>query len=128
MTIPLAETLEKAEDGIILLPFPPSALSGHSNGASHWGKAKLTKQWRGWAMIATQAVKAAKPPQWGDIHLEVSFYPPNRRGDRTNFANRCKPIFDGIADAWVVNDSRFVPHYRYCEPEKPGRVEIRLLP
>jgi len=43
-----------------------------------------------------------------------------------NFPNRCKPIFDGIADALGVNDSRFVPHYHFCDPTKPGRIEIRI--
>ena len=113
-------------NGIMVLPFPPSGLSGHANG-NRWGKSKLTKQWRTWAFHAALEAKL-KAPQWGDIHIEVVFYPPNRRGDRTNFGNRCKPIFDGIADAWVVNDARFVPHYVYREPEAPGRVEIRILP
>lgn len=114
-----------AKEGVLVLPFPPSALSGHSNGRSHWAKSSLTKKWRGWAFHAAQAAKLVAP-QWGDIHIEVVFYPPNRRGDRTNFGNRCKPIFDGIADALVVNDARFVPHYQYAEPEAPGRIEIRI--
>lgn len=108
----------------ITLPFPPSLLSGHSKG-SHWPKTKATAQWREWARLATLK---AKPwvPETGDITVSVSFIPPDRRGDRTNFPNRMKPVFDGIADALKVNDSRFVPRYLFCAPEKPGRVEVRL--
>jgi hypothetical protein len=45
----------------------------------------------------------------GDIRVSVTFYPPNKRGDRVNFPNRMKPYWDGIADALKVNDSRFLP-------------------
>jgi len=58
--------------------------------------------------------------------VRVRFIPTNRRGDRVNFPNRCKPIFDGIADALKVNDSRFVPAFEFAEPCKPGRVEITI--
>lgn len=110
---------------MIELPFPPSSLSGHANGC-HWAsKSKLTKKWRTWAFAAALAAKLDVPAD-GDIRLVVRFYPPNRRSDRTNYGNRMKPIFDGIAEALRVNDRRFVPHYEYCEPEKPGRVEITL--
>ena len=30
------------------------------------------------------------------------------------------------ADALGVNDKRFVPHFYFCAPEKPGRVEVRI--
>jgi len=109
---------------MIRLPFPPSILSGHSKG-SHWPKTKATKQWRQWACQATQAA-APVVPEEGDIIIRIRFVPPDRRSDRTNYANRCKPIFDGIADALKVNDRRFVPAYEYAEPEAPGRLEITL--
>lgn len=110
---------------MIVLPFPPSSLSGHAKGNSHWGKSSVTKKWREDAAKAASAVGFI-PLADGDIHVSISFYPPDRRGDRVNFPNRCKPIFDGIADALSVNDSRFVPHYHFCAPEKPGRIEIRI--
>ena len=107
---------------MIVLPFPPSSLSGHAKG--HWrSKAKITQRWRHWAHVAAKEARA-RAPAAGDIVLRVRFVPPNRRGDRTNFPNRMKPIFDGIADALKVNDSRFVPRYEFAEPEKSGRVEI----
>ncbi|MFC0204712.1 hypothetical protein [Novosphingobium soli] len=110
---------------MIELPFPPSSLSGHAKG--HWRrKAAVTKKWRAWAFAAALAAKVEAIAPEGDIRVVVTFYPPDRRGDRTNYPNRMKPIFDGIAQALRVNDRRFVPTFVFCEPEKPGRVEITL--
>lgn len=109
--------------GTIILPWPPAALSGHAKG--HWrAKAAVTGHHRKWAIIATHAAGEIAVPYDGDIPISITFVPPNRRGDRTNFANRLKPAIDGIADALGVNDSRFLPSYHYAEPEKPGRVEV----
>ena len=108
----------------IILPWPPWQLSGHTG--VHWrAKATLTKKHREWARLATLEA-GVRAPETGDILLRVLFIPPDRRSDRTNFANRLKPAFDGIADALGVNDRRFVPSYHFAEPEKPGRVEITL--
>lgn len=110
----------------IILPWPPASLSGHAEG--HWkAKAAATKQHREWARLATLAAKITAPAE-GDIGVSITFIPPNRRSDRTNFANRVKPYVDGIADAMGVNDRRFLPSYAYLEPEKPGRVEFRIAP
>lgn len=109
---------------MIVLPFPPASLSGHAKG--HWrSKSGPTAQYRAWAHTATLAAKYTVPAE-GDINVHVTFYPPDRRGDRVNFPIRMKPIFDGIADALKVNDSRFVPHFYFCAPEKPGRIEVRI--
>lgn len=109
---------------MIVLPFPPASLSGHAKG--HWrAKSGPTAKHREWARLATLEAKPVVPAD-GDIPIHVRFVPPDRRGDRTNFANRAKPIFDGIADALGVNDRRFLPTYEFAEPEKPGRVEVTL--
>jgi hypothetical protein len=110
----------------ITLPFPPSSLSGHAKG--HWrAKAAETKKHREWARLATLAA-APTVPATGDIRLRIRFVPPDRRGDRTNYANRLKASLDGIATALGVNDRRFVPSYEFAEPEKPGRVEVEVQP
>jgi hypothetical protein len=107
---------------VIELPWPPSSLSGHNTG--HWrSKSGIVAKHRTWARNATLAAGVRVPPA-GDIRLIVTFYPPDRRGDRVNYPNRCKPIFDGIADALKVNDSRFLPTYHFAEPCKNGRVVI----
>lgn len=109
---------------MIELPFPPSSLSGHAKGNWH-GKSGVTKKWRAMAREATEKAGYTVSGE-GDIRVYITFYPPDRRGDRVNFPNRCKAIFDGIADALGVNDSRFVPHFYFCEPTRPGRVEVRI--
>lgn len=108
----------------IELPWPPSSLSGHNTG--HWRtKSGIVAKHREWARNATLAAQAVAPAQ-GDIRLIVTFYPPDRRGDRVNYPNRCKPFFDGIADALKVNDSRFLPAYQFAEPVKGGRVVVSI--
>jgi hypothetical protein len=107
---------------MIELPFPPSSLSGHNTG--HWrAKSAIVAKHRSWARAATLAA-GARAGSDGDIRLLVTFYPPNRRGDRVNFPNRMKPYFDGIADALRVNDSRFLPAYQFAQPVKNGKVVI----
>ena len=104
------------------LPFPPSSLSWHNKG--HWrAKSAVVKQHREWAYDVASALQIAIPTE-GDINLHIHFVPPDRRGDRVNFWNRCKPYIDGIADALEVNDSRFLPSMSFGEPEKPGRVQV----
>lgn len=99
------------------LPWPPSSLSGHAKG--HWhGKASVTAKHRAWAKAATLSMGDMAIPMSGDIEIRITFIPPDRRGDRVNFPNRMKPYFDGIADALRVNDSRFLPSYRFAEPAK----------
>jgi hypothetical protein len=108
----------------ITLPFPDAKLAGHN--AGHWrALAGVVRKHREWAKYA--ALAAAIPvPDEGDILLTVTFIPPNRRGDRINFSNRMKAYFDGIADALGVNDSRFLPAYKYAEPAMPGKVIVEV--
>lgn len=109
---------------MIELPFPPASLSGHNKG--HWhAKSGIVAKHRQWARLATLAAKIGAPLS-GDIRVSVTFYPPNRRGDRINFCNRMKPYFDGIADALGVNDSRFVPQYHFAEPVHNARVVVTI--
>lgn len=109
---------------MIELPFPPASLSGHAKG--HWrSKSDPTAEYRATAKALTLRTMPDVPPE-GDIIVSVTFYPPDNRGDRVNFPIRCKPLFDGIADALGVNDKRFLPRFLFCQPEKPGRVEVRF--
>lgn len=111
---------------MIVLPFPPSSLSGHAKG--HWrSKSGPTAKHRKWAHDATLAAKPVVPAT-GDIRVHVRFVPPDRRSDRANFPVRMKAYFDGIAEALGVNDRRFVPAFEFAEPEKPGRVEVSIFP
>lgn len=110
--------------GIIELPFPPASLSGHNKG--HWHtKSPIVSKHREWARLATMEAKPVVPDT-GDIRVSVTFYPPDRRGDRVNFPNRMKPYWDGIADALKANDSRFLPSFHYGLPSKPGCVVVTI--
>lgn len=109
---------------MIVLPFPSSKLSGHDKRVN-WARARIVKDHRDWAFTATLAAKPLVPAD-GDIRLHIHFVPPDRRGDRCNFWNRCKPYIDGIAEALGVNDSRFLPSKSFASPEKPGRVEVSI--
>lgn len=112
---------------MIELPFPPSSLSGHANG--HWrSKSGPTAKYREWARLATLAAGDMVIPMSGDIRVIVTFFPADNRGDRVNFPNRCKPLFDGIADALKVNDKRFLPSYHFAEPVKgAGKVTVVVV-
>jgi Holliday junction resolvase RusA-like endonuclease len=110
----------------IILPFPPSSLSGHAKG--HWrAKAAETKKYRELAYWATRGARPVVPAT-GDIQIHVHFVPPDRRSDRGNMPVRMKAYFDGLADGLAVNDRRFVPSFTFAEPEKPGRVEVTIQP
>ena len=126
--MPYIVDLEAERATVIVLPFPASILSGHAE-QGRWEKARAVKNHRTWAIKATLAVRNELAiPLVGDddIRVSVTFYPPDRRGDRVNFPNRMKPYWDGIADALCVNDRRFLPEYHFAGPEKPGRVEVTV--
>lgn len=109
---------------LIELPFPSAKLSGHAKG-KWWNTSGIVAKHRAWAAKATKAAGAVVSAD-GDIRVAVTFYPPNRRGDRINFPNRMKAYWDGIADALKVNDSRFLPAFHFGEPEKVGRVVVEI--
>lgn len=111
---------------MIELPFPPAILSAHAKGNGLWAKIGATKKHRDWARNATLAAQVKAPDGTGDIRIAMTFYPPDRRGDRVNFPNRVKPYWDGIADALNVNDRRFVPAYYFAEPVKNPRVVVSI--
>ena len=109
---------------MIVLPFPPASLSGHNTG-DRYTKAPIVAKHRLWASQATLAARPPIPAE-GDVRLHIHFVPPDRRGDRTNYWNRCKPYIDGIADALEINDKRFLPSMDFAEPESPGRIEVEV--
>lgn len=113
----------------IVLPFPPSVLSGHAKfkGGYNYAKARATSEFRDKAKQATIDAGEVALPDQGDISIAIHFYPANNRGDRVNYAGRMKALIDGIADALGVNDKRFLPSYHFYEPEAPGRVEVELF-
>ncbi len=115
---------ERSPSILIELPFPDAKLSGHHN-EHFWKVRPIINKHREWALKATQAANPVVP-ETGDIRVAVTFYPPNRRGDRVNFPNRMKPYWDGIADGLKVNDARFLPAFYFAEPVKVGKVVVAI--
>ena len=109
---------------MIVLPFPDAALAGHNSKHYRVMRPIIAKH-REWAKNAALANRACLPVE-GDIRVTIIFYPPNNRGDRLNYPNRMKPYFDGIADAFKVNDKRFLPSFVFRDAEAPGRVEVLI--
>lgn len=109
---------------MIVLPWPPSALS--SNARGHWAKkARATAKYRDDARLCTLATKP-RVPDGDEIALTIRFVPPHNRFDRVNYPAMIKAGLDGIADALGVNDRRFLPVFAFAAPEKPGRVEVTV--
>ncbi len=117
---------------IIVLPWPDKRLS--PNARVHWrakvGPKQSARIRAGWSAVAAkgfyEARKALEGTE-GPITLTIAFYPPDRRHrDDDNMIGSFKSHRDGIAEALGVDDRRFRPAYVFAEPEKPGRIEVRL--
>lgn len=107
------------------LPWPPKELNPNYSG--HWApQAAAVKKYRfAVRMLALQAKWVI--PEQGPIHLEVEFYPPDKRKrDKDNMQAAFKAGQDGLADAWKVNDHRIDCQYKVSE-QKLGMIKVRLL-
>lgn len=97
----------------ITVPWPDKILS--PNARPHWAvKAKAVKLARrdGYFCALMPHVRShiAVIKGWENITCEVQFFPPDARSrDRDGLMARLKATFDGIADAWGVNDKKFIP-------------------
>jgi len=86
----------------IVLPWPPSSLSGHANG-NRWAKSAVTAKHRAWAKAATLSEGPATGlPTAGDIRIIIAFYPPtpltSARQGVISPANSCR--LTGIKSVW----------------------------
>jgi hypothetical protein len=113
---------------VIELPWPPASLSGQNTGHCRT-KAPIIAKHREWAMKATLAVRDylnIPLTDNSDIRVSVTFYPPDKRGDRVRYPHRMNAYWDGIAAALAVNDRRFLPSYHFAEPVKNPRVVVTI--
>lgn len=114
---------------MITLSWPPREL--HPNARPHYhAKAKAAKAYReaatdiaiayGWETGATIDVKP--------YAVTVQFFPPDRRRrDLDGMLASMKAGFDGICDAFCLNDFMLNPiTIERCEPVKGGRVVVTL--
>jgi len=110
----------------IVLPWPPTSLSGHNTG-HYRTKAPVIKQWRLDACKSLLATGLKIDAAYkGDIPVSATFHAPDNRSDRVNYPNRIKPVWDGIADALGVNDRRFLPAFYFGENTPGGKVVIEI--
>lgn len=108
----------------VILGWPPRELSPNARG--HWSKrSKAAKEYRQacWALTKEAGVTV----DWeGDVHLWITFYPPDRRQrDDDNIIASFKSGRDGMADAIGINDRRFRLH-PWVSTDIGGMVKVRL--
>lgn len=110
----------------ITLPWPPNTLS--PNARLHWAaRSKAAKAYRHtcWALAKVAAITVG----WdGVVHLQITFFPPDRRHrDDDNMIASFKSGRDGLADALGIDDKRFRVHPVVSGETKPGgAVEISI--
>jgi len=96
--------------------------------AIHWSvRARAKKIQR--ADTTWLALAAGKPSERDIYELNVMFYPPCKRGrDIDNCMAALKSAFDGIADAWGVNDKNFrYPNPDFGEVVEGGKITIEVM-
>lgn len=110
----------------VVFPWPPKDLS--PNARLHWTKlAKAKKQYRQACHILAKQAGAAVLATAEKVHIELTFYPPDRRlRDEDNIFASMKAGLDGLADAMGVNDRKFKTSFQVAD-EIGGfvRVEVR---
>lgn len=112
----------------VTLPWPDPRLS--PNARNHWSvRCKVVAGARSTAFYSAKQAGAPVLPTEGDIRVLWTFCAPDRRmRDMDNCIAANKAHADGLADAWGVNDRRFVPTYRWGQPVRGGLVHVEVLP
>ncbi|MGL4232013.1 MAG: endodeoxyribonuclease RusA [Casimicrobium sp.] len=112
---------------LLILPWPPSILS--PNARSHWAAlSKAKRSYRHACWTLAKAHGAPDLPADGEIILAITFVPPSRRKvDDDNLIAAFKSGRDGIADAWGVNDVRFVSRVYVDRGNIGGIVKVEVL-
>lgn len=109
----------------IILPWPPAMLN--PNSIAHWSKKYRAKQSY---KKACWAVAKNFRPQFADgkIKFRLTFVPPMKRNrDEDNLIASMKSGFDGLAQAWGIDDLRFSFASEIVEPKRPGCVILETL-
>lgn len=111
-------------------PWPPKELS--PNARLHFMKvARVKKSYRNTCRLLALAMgaKALALAPSGRLHVELTFYPPDRRHrDQDNMLAAMKAGLDGLADAIGVDDRNFKTTFQVANQTSVGgrvKVEIR---
>jgi crossover junction endodeoxyribonuclease RusA len=115
----------------IELPWPAKELNPNRRG---WGKGAMHRHARLAKGAKELAHWTAIQDGWGwggdttwRPHFTITFCPPDRRKrDLDNCIASFKSAQDGIAAALEIDDSRWVPIYRFGDVVKGGRVVVEL--
>ena len=102
------------------LPYPHAKLN--PNKPCHWRvKSKLVKKYRADCCILAKQVKPMRA-------FRVEFFPPHNRPTRNidNAIASMKAGFDGLQDAWGIDDCKFKITYptEFSDVVKGGKVII----
>lgn len=109
----------------MFLPHPPKEL--RPNFKCHWAvKARAGKAHK-YECYLLARVRKKDLPKTEDIHLDITFHPRTRHKiDRDNALSSMKWALDGLAEAWDVNDHRFIPVVHLGNPIKGGKVMVEV--
>ncbi len=113
----------------LVLPQPPPQLG--PNARAHWAvRARLTRALRAVAREAAidrlDALGLGRPRARA-AEVTVTLVPAAaRRRDRDNILASCKALFDGLADAGVVDDDSALTHQPVviAEPRRPAHLRV----
>ena len=87
----------------IILPLPPSILSGHAKGMSHWTVSRATKAAKTMAWIEGLNVRGQEKPCRAGRMIKYYFYVKDKRvRDTANMIHGCKAYVDGLVKAGVI--------------------------
>jgi len=108
---------------MLVLPWFDAALMPNKKNGRHWG---ATSDIKANYKMACKLIadKDDKPNPDKNIYLIVGFVPPDRRHrDLDNMLAAIKPLLDGVAIAWGVDDRKFRPmQLHVLEPVKNGAI------
>jgi Holliday junction resolvase RusA-like endonuclease len=109
----------------VILPHPPREL--RPNSKHHWAvKAKAGKKHKGECYMLAR-VRKKDVPKDKDLYINLTFHPrTNHKIDRDNALASMKWALDGIAAAWDMDDSRFIPFVEIGCPKKGGQVVMEV--
>lgn len=107
---------------ILEIPFPPRTL--HPNARVHWAVlAKAKKKHRSDCYLLAKQKRVVFHTQ--QIPILIRWHPKTAHSfDADNAIASLKGALDGIAEAWGVDDSRFVLSFEKMPPVKDGKVFI----
>lgn len=109
----------------VTLPWPLKELS--PNARLHWARvAKAKKTYRQACHLLALQAGAKTFDAAGPIHVELAFYPPDRRHrDQDNMLAAMKAGLDGLADALGVDDRNFKTTFHVAD-EIGGMVKVQI--